>query len=55
MVHEEVRKALESASDMVNSNLWWVSTQTGLRLLCGLSLWGTYAIEPLLRRLLQTA
>jgi hypothetical protein len=53
MVNQEVRKALESSSDMLNDNLWWVITQTGLRLLCGLSLWGTYALEPWLRRLIH--
>lgn len=53
MVHEEVGKALESASQMLNSNLWWVVTQTVLRILCGLSLWGTYALEPWLRRLVH--
>jgi hypothetical protein len=53
MVNQEVRKALESASDMLNNNLWWVIIQTGLRILCGLSLWGTYALEPWLRRLVH--
>ncbi len=53
MVNEEVRKSLESASQMLNSNLWWVTIQTGLRILCGLSLWGTYALEPLIRQLIH--
>jgi hypothetical protein len=45
MVTEEVRKALVSASVMLNSTFWWVITQTGLRIAYGLSLWGTYFVE----------
>ena len=44
MVAEEVRKALIEASGMLNSNLWWVSLQTGLRVCFGLSLWITWAL-----------
>jgi hypothetical protein len=43
MVHSEVRSALISASQILNSTLWWVSLQTGLRIVSGLSLWLTYA------------
>jgi hypothetical protein len=42
MVRDEVQKALVSASLLLNSTLWWVITQTGLRIAYGLSLWGTY-------------
>lgn len=43
MVHTEVRSSLVSASQLLNSTLWWVSLQTGLRILSGLALWLTYA------------
>jgi hypothetical protein len=49
MVAVEVRSALLSASQLLNSTLWWVVGQTGLRILFGLALWGTYALEPWLR------
>jgi len=49
MVAAEVRAALVSASQLLNSTLWWVVGQTGLRILFGLALWGTYALEPWLR------
>src|SRR5579872_2803018 len=39
MVAAEVRTALVSASQMLNSTLWWVVTQAGLRIAFGLSLW----------------
>jgi hypothetical protein len=51
MVAVEVRTALVSASKLINYNLWWMSIQTGLRIAYGLSLWGTYALEPWLRQL----
>jgi hypothetical protein len=51
MVAAEVRSALESASAVMSESLWWVSRQAMLRIACGLSLWGTYALEPWLRRL----
>jgi hypothetical protein len=44
MVATEVRTALEGASEMINSSLWWVVVQTVLRILFGLSLWGTWAL-----------
>jgi hypothetical protein len=40
----EVRSALVSVSKMLNTNLWWVSLQTGLRIAFGLSLWVTFII-----------
>ncbi len=43
MVTVEVRSALVSASQMLNSTLWWLVVQTGLRVACGLALWGAYA------------
>jgi hypothetical protein len=49
MVTKEVRAALESAARLATTALWWVSLQTGARLVFGLALWGTYAAEPLLR------
>lgn len=38
-VAEEVQKALVSASDLLNSTLWWVNLQMALRFSFGLSLW----------------
>jgi hypothetical protein len=46
MVNDEVRKALVSASDLINRNLYWVSLQMGLRVAFGLSLWLTWAAWP---------
>jgi hypothetical protein len=51
MVDVEVRAALVSASRLLNSTLWWVSIQTGLRIAYGLSLWLTFAFGPWLERL----
>jgi len=51
MVAHEVRAALEDATQWLNSTLWWVSTQAALRIAFGLSLWGSYALQPWLRRL----
>jgi hypothetical protein len=44
LVAVEVRKSLESASSLLNSTLWWVSLQTGLRFSFGLALWLTWAL-----------
>lgn len=52
MVAVEVRSALVSSSRMLNSNLWWVVIQAGLRVAFGLSLWLSYALEPWLHDLL---
>jgi hypothetical protein len=51
MVAAEVRAALESASQLLNTTLWWVVVQTGLRIAFGLSLWVSYALEGWLRTL----
>lgn len=42
MVAAEVSKALVEASRLMNTTLWWITTQTGLRVAFGLSLWLTY-------------
>jgi hypothetical protein len=44
MVAAEVRNALVSASDMLNSTLWWMAWQSGLRIACAASLWLAYLI-----------
>jgi hypothetical protein len=44
MVNTEVRKALVEASLLLNSTLWWVTLQVGLRVAFGLSLWLTWAL-----------
>ena len=44
MVSVEVQKALVQASKLLNSTLWWVSLQVGLRIAFGLSLWLSFAI-----------
>ncbi len=44
MVAEEVRKALIDAGNLLNSTLWWVNMQMGLRFGFGLSLWLTWAL-----------
>jgi len=46
MVAVEVRKALVEASRLLNSTFWWVSVQTGLRVLFGLALWLIFALQP---------
>ncbi len=43
MVAEEVKKALIGASSLLNTTLWWVAVQMGLRLSFGLTLWLTWA------------
>jgi hypothetical protein len=53
MVAVEVRAALVSASKLLNSTLWWVIIQTGLRISYGLSLWLTWALAPSLPHLAQ--
>jgi hypothetical protein len=45
MVTVEVRKALEEASRLLNSTMWWVTAQVGLRVAFGLALWLTYALS----------
>jgi hypothetical protein len=46
VVSDEVRKSLEQASQILNKSLWWTAVQTGLRVLFGLALWGTWALSP---------
>ncbi len=53
MVAVEVRTALINSSRLLNSTLWWVVIQAGLRIAFGLSLWGSYALEPWLKRTLH--
>jgi hypothetical protein len=48
IVAVEVRAALVNVSEVINTSLWWMSVQTGARLLFGLALWGTYVAAPLL-------
>lgn len=45
MVAEEVQKALVHASQLLNTTLWWVAVQLGLRIAFGLSLWQSYALS----------
>lgn len=47
MVAVEVQKALIEASMLINSTLWWVITQTGLRVAFGLALWAMYGLKQL--------
>src|SRR5262249_19304165 len=51
MAAQEVRTALESASAQINVSLYWVSVQTGLRVVFGLALWGSWAVNGWLREL----
>lgn len=44
MVHDEVRKALVDASNLINRSLYWTCIQMGLRVLFGLGLWLTWAL-----------
>jgi hypothetical protein len=44
MVDVEVRKALLEVSRLLQSNLWWWVTQTGLRAAFGLALWSTWVV-----------
>jgi hypothetical protein len=53
MVAVEVRTALVSSSQLLNSTLWWVVTQAALRIAFGLSLWLAYALEPWLNQILE--
>lgn len=43
MVSEEVHKALRELHRLLNSTLWWVIVQTGLRIAYGLAVWLTFA------------
>jgi hypothetical protein len=52
IVGAEVRNALVAVSEMINATLWWVSLQTAVRFLYGLSLYGTYLLSDWLRALI---
>jgi hypothetical protein len=43
MVSQEVQKALSELHRLLNSTLWWISLQTGLRFAYGLAVWLTFA------------
>ena len=43
MVADEVRKALVDVAQMLNTSLWWMTLQLGLRIAFGLSVWLTWA------------
>jgi hypothetical protein len=45
MVADEVAKALVEASQLLNSTLWWVVAQVGLRIAFGVALWLTVALS----------
>jgi hypothetical protein len=45
MVNAEVRKALLDVSQSINTTMWWLAVQTGLRIAYGLSLWLTFAVS----------
>lgn len=51
MVAVEVRTSLLDASKLLHRTLWWTAWQAGFRILCGLSLWLTYALSDWLRHL----
>jgi hypothetical protein len=55
MVAVEVRAALVSASGMLNTTLWWMAIQAGLRIATGLALWGSWALGPWLESWLHPA
>lgn len=44
MVATEVQKALTDVSKQLNTTLWWIALQLGLRIAFGLSVWGTWAV-----------
>lgn len=44
MVDKEVRKAVEYGNSLVQSTFWWMSLQSGLRLLFGIALWLSWAM-----------
>lgn len=43
MVDDHVKKALIDAGNLLNTSLWWVNVQVGIRFAFGLSLWLTWA------------
>jgi hypothetical protein len=44
MVAVEVRNALLAVSKTLNDSLWWLSIQTGLRIVYGITLWLTFLL-----------
>ncbi|MFO0927669.1 MAG: hypothetical protein U0736_11620 [Gemmataceae bacterium] len=51
IVATEVRSALEKAGGLLHNTAWWVSMQTTVRIVFGLTLWGSYALQSALRHL----
>lgn len=45
MVNSEIDKAMQGMAGMLNRSLWVVTQQTGLRIIFGLTLWGTWAVH----------
>jgi hypothetical protein len=46
-VSAEVQKSLLEASRLLNTTLWWVNVQIGLRVAFGLALWGSWAVSEM--------
>jgi hypothetical protein len=44
IVDTEVRKAMEQGNTLLQSTFWWMSLQSGVRLLFGISLWLSWAL-----------
>jgi hypothetical protein len=53
MVATEVSTSLMEASKLLHRTLWWTAWQAVFRIICGLSLWLTYALSDWLRQLLH--
>jgi hypothetical protein len=49
IVAKEVSNALEQGAKLLHTTMWWVSIQTTLRIVFGLALWTTFALEGVLR------
>lgn len=52
MVNDQVRDALLAGSQLLHTNLWWITAQTVFRIGFGLSLWLSYALQGWIRQLL---
>lgn len=52
MVNDQVRAALLEGSKLLHTSLWWMTAQTFWRIVFGLSLWLSYALQGWLRHLL---
>ncbi|WP_020470909.1 hypothetical protein [Zavarzinella formosa] len=48
MVDTGVKKAMEDGKGLLQSALWWMSLQSGLRTFFGLLLWLSWAVHPVL-------